>query len=394
MSDSQEKATLPIVAMVTFSVLAAEIFVVLPLLVGALVDLLGLTASQAGLVAGADMLGACISALGVSFIIPKGRWKLLLVCGIALLTLANAVSGLLHGFSALFCTRVVAGLGEGVLLAIANASIAGTRNPDRIFGFSLAGQVAFGTAALYVMPSLLTVYSLRGVFWGLAILTGAAIVLVTYMPNSARANDRSAVQVEQRSLSAGAIIGLVGVFTFFVAEGAVWAYLDRIGMSNRIEASSVATALAISSIAGFLGASLASWLDIRYGRLKPLLAAALCTIVSLLILNETTTYVVFAAMASLFNFAWNASVPYQFGALAEVDSSRRTVALGSAVVFAGLTVGPVFASRLISDSNFHSVNWMGMTFCIVSLLLFGRLLLPIEQKKVGVRGTLQHEDDR
>jgi MFS transporter, DHA1 family, inner membrane transport protein len=371
-------SVLPIVAMVAFSVLAAAVFVIWPLLVGATVDLLGLTDKQAGLIAAADMFGATIAAIGVSFLVPRGRWRLLLTFGACVLALANALSGFADHFPALFSYRIVAGVGEGVLLAISNASIGETRNPDRVFGLSLGGQVAFGSPALYVLPSLLTAYGLRGVFWCLAALSAAAIGLVRYMPDEAGASHTPMALRPEFRLSKQSAIGLLGVFTYFIAQGGVWAYLDRIGMANHIDIAKVATALAISSIAGLLGASLSSWLDIRYGRLKPLLASTLCSIISLLVLNETRTFVVFAAMASMFNFAWNVSVPYQFGALAQIDLSRRTVALGGAVVFGGLTVGPVIAAAMISNSSFQNVEWMGTAFCILSVLLFGRLLLPME----------------
>jgi len=383
MKDLEDRTLLPIISMIAFTVLSAAVFVVLPLLVGAMVERLGLTVQQAGLIAAADMLGASVSALGVSFILSRGHWRVVLICGIGLLTIADALSGLAQHFTPLFFTRIVAGLGEGVLLAIANASIGETRNPDRVFGLSTAGQVAFGSPALYLMPSLLSAYGLRGVFWSLTALTAASTFLVKHMPDGARLSGTSTRQTAKPPLSAQSVIALAGVLTYFIAQGGVWAYLDRIGVANQITMANVGTALAISSIAGLLGASLSAWLGIRWGRLKPLLFATLCTLVSLLILNQNTTFVVFAAMVSLFNFAWNFSVPYQFGALAQIDPSRRTVALGGVVVFAGLTVGPVLAAAMVSESRFHNVNWMGIGFCILSFLFFGRILMTMEQPRLA-----------
>jgi len=382
MTGHEDETLLPIVSMVAFTVLAAAVFVVLPLLVGAMVDGLGFTAKQAGIIAAADMFGASVSAVGVSVIIPRGNWRFVLIAAISILTIANGISGLTQHFAPLCFSRIIAGLGEGALLSVANAGIAETRNPDRVFGLSNAGQVAFASPALYLIPSLLTAYGLRGVFWGFAALSAAAMSLVRHMPNRARLSGTSMTHTAKHRLSGPSAIGLAGVFAYFITQGGVWAYLDRMGMANQIEVANVGKALAISSIAGLLGASLSSWLNIRYGRLRPLLVATLCTMVSLLILNGNTTFILFAAMASLFNFAWNFSVPYQFGALAQIDPSRRTVALGGAVVFAGLTTGPVVAAAIISDSNLHNVNWMGMGFCVLSFVLFARLLLPIEQTGV------------
>jgi predicted MFS family arabinose efflux permease len=329
------------------------------------------------------MLGACASALFVSSIISRGHWRFLLVGGICCLTVANALSGLMLTFVWLFTWRVLAGLGEGALLAVANASIGETHNPDRVFGLATAGQLAFGSPALYLMPILLAALGLRGVFWALSGLTAATMLLVKPMPNRAVQGARISDSLGLIGLTKQPVRALTGVFTYFIAQGAVWAYLDRIGVGNQFEAERIGEALAMSAIAGFIGASLATWLSIRQGRLAPLVASTLCSIVSLIILRMSSVYLVYAAAIALFNLAWNFSIPYQFGSLAEVDPSRRTVALGGAVVFGGLTAGPIIATSSVGNGEFHNVTWVGIFFCTVSLGLFTRLLIPIERSRLA-----------
>ena len=84
-------------------------------------------------------------------------------------------------------------------------------------------------------------------------------------------------------------------------------------------------------------------------------------------------------MASLFNFAWNVSVPYQFGLLSEIDSSRQTVVLGGVMVFAGLTAGPAIAACIIQGDRVDSVTWMGIGFCVASFALLAWLIRPLER---------------
>jgi MFS transporter, DHA1 family, inner membrane transport protein len=379
MNAPDTRATLPILAMVIFYVLASAVFAVLPLLVGATVELLGFTAKQAGLIGGADMFGGTVSALCVSFIVPRGKWRLLIISGILILTAADAYSGLAQTFPSLLMSRIVAGLGEGLVLTIATVSIAETRNPDRVYAFAAAGLVAFGSPALYLMPSLLAAHGLRGVFWLLAALTAITTPLVRCVPDLPHLSEPSAAPLAMVRIPRKSIIGLAGVFMYFIAQGGVWAFLDRIGLAHHIETSSVGIALAVSAIAGFLGALLASWLDVRYGRLKPLLCSTVGTVVALLTLNEIGTLAVFTAMTALFNFSWNVAVPYQFGALAEVDSSRRTVALAGVFVNAGLAAGPVIAAALISEQSVQNVSWMGIAFSGLSFLLFGRILMRMER---------------
>jgi MFS transporter, DHA1 family, inner membrane transport protein len=381
-SELDNGGTRAIVAMVVLYVLGGSVFAVLPLLVGATVELLGFSAKQAGLIGGADMFGATLSALCVSFIVPRGRWRLFVYSGLLLLALANALSGLAHHFSALLLGRLLGGLGEGVVLTIATVCIAETRNPDRVYGFAAGGLVAYGSPALYLMPSLLSAHGLRGVFWLLAALTAVAIPLVRYMPDRARLSETSQATVGTGGISTPSVIGLGGVFAYFLAQGGVWAYLDRIGAAHHIDAAKVGTALALSAIAGLLGALLASWLDIRYGRLRPLFCAACGTAVALLILNESAAFAVFVCMTALNNFCWNLSIPYQLGALAEIDPTRRTVALSGVLSNAGLAAGPAVAAAIISEHGLQNVSWMGMSFTGLSLLLFAWILMRQERPAV------------
>jgi predicted MFS family arabinose efflux permease len=376
------RGTWAIAAMVLLYVLGGSVFAVLPLLVGATVELLGFSGKQAGLIGAADMLGATLSALCVSFIVPRGRWRLLIYSGLLLLMLANALAGLAQHFSALLLSRLVGGLGEGVVLTIATVSIAETRKPDRVYGLAAAGLVAYGSPALFLMPSLLSAHGLRGVFWLLAALTAIATPLVRYMPNAARVSQTSPAAVTKSGISTPSVIGLAGVFAYFTAQGGVWAYLDRIGAAHHIEAANIGMALALSAIAGLLGALLASWLDVRYGRLRPLFCAALGTTVALLTLNESAAFAVFMLMTALNNFCWNVSIPYQLGTLAQIDPTRRTVALSGVLSNAGLAAGPLVAAAIISERSVQNVAWMGIVFTGLSLLLFASILKRQERATV------------
>jgi predicted MFS family arabinose efflux permease len=380
--EPDNRSTWAIVAMVLLYVLGGSVFAVLPLLVGATVELLGFSGKQAGLIGGADMFGATLSALCVSLIVPRGQWRLLIYSGLLLLALANAFSGLAQNFHTLLLSRLVGGLGEGVVLTIATVSIAETRNPDRVYGLAAASLVAYGSPALYLMPSLLSAHGLRGVFWLLAALTAVAIPLVRYMPDRARLSQMSPA-VAKSGISTPSVIGLAGVFTYFTAQGGVWAYLDRIGAAHHIEATNVGTALALSAIAGLLGGLLASWLNVRYGRLRPLFCAALGSAVALLTLNESAAFAAFMLMTALNNFCWNVSIPYQLGALAQIDSTRRTVALSGVLSNAGLAAGPAVAAAIISERSVQNVGWMGMVFTGLSLSLFAWILMRQEQAAVA-----------
>jgi predicted MFS family arabinose efflux permease len=383
MSDVYARPILSVIGMIAVSVLGVAVLGVLPVLVGAVIQNLGFTESQAGMIAAADMLGASVAALGVSAIISRVSWRRILIIGIGILTMADVLSAFTRGFQPLLAIRIIAGLGEGIMLAIANSSIGELRSPDRIFGLATAAQLAFGSLSLYAGQWLAVHDGMRGIYGSLAIMSASALGLVRYFPDAARASAPAAEHRASSGLSPTSAIGLAGLFAYFMGQGAAWAYLDQIGLADHIPASDVARALAISSIAGLLGAGLASWLDIRVGRLKPLVLSAVITLISLQVLSAPVSSVVFTLMACFFCFAWNFSGPFQFGILSVIDVSRRTISLGAAVGFAGLTLGPLFSAAIVNDLNVRAVTWLGMGMSLASALLFAKILVPIERVRAA-----------
>jgi hypothetical protein len=70
-------------------------------------------------------------------------------------------------------------------------------------------------------------------------------------------------------------------------------------------------------------------------------------------------------------------------ALAEIDTSRRTVAFAGVFVYAGLAAGPLVAAAIISEQSVRNVSWMGIVFSGLSFLLFGRILMRMERATVA-----------
>jgi predicted MFS family arabinose efflux permease len=370
-------------SMVYFTVIAAAIYVTLPMFVGFTIDSFHFSERQAGFFAAADMFGACLSSLIISFTIHRLSWRKVLGFATICLVLADILSGLFTSFSLLTACRICAGLCEGALLSLANAGIGELRNSDRVFGFSNAAQIAFGALALVMAPSVVNSYGVPSVFFAYAVLSASGLAFVRHMP-CGPCGPREAQSLPASGpgwISAPSLMGLAAVLLFFVAQGGVWAFLDRIGIAHHLPDDFVSKVLALSSVSGFTGASLASALSTRYGRLHPLFLGAIGSITSMLVLGLSKGGWLFAAMASLFNFAWNLCVPYQFGLLSAVDPSRRTVVLGGVVVFAGLTIGPAVAGVLMQRGS--SVAFTGAAAILSAASLC--ILVPVARRTTVTR---------
>jgi predicted MFS family arabinose efflux permease len=357
--------------MVAFNTLGGSVLVVQPVLVSSLIERLNFTMEQAGLAAAADLLGASAAALVCSLMISRIRWRAVLYASIGAVVLADALSGYLTDFRFFGYARIVGGLGEGCMVVVALASIGGTRTPDRLFGLASAGQLGFGALGLWALPEVSRAHGLPGIFLCLTFLVGLSLWLVRYMPQGAPSGPVDAAPAPSWRLSLSSMIGLAAMLSYFVGQGAVWAYLGETGAANGLDPTGIARALALGSGAGLLGALCSSWLDVRYGRIKPIVGALLLTGMSLAMLAGRVELGVFALIAAAFSFAWNFSTTYQLGVLVCVDESARTVALGVPVMLGGLSIGPALAGFIVQRWGFASVCALGISVSTMSAVLFG-----------------------
>src|SRR5438552_17703897 len=115
----------------------------------------GLDDQQLGYVASWE-INATAAAIGfATFLVARLSWRQLALGGLLLLVLGSLLTGQCHTFSALVAARVVAGVGEGLAIAVAFAALGSSPNPDRAFGVYLVVGLSVSAALLGLLPRLL-----------------------------------------------------------------------------------------------------------------------------------------------------------------------------------------------------------------------------------------------
>jgi hypothetical protein len=158
--------------------------------------------------------------------------------------------------------------------------------------------------------------------------------------------------------------------TYCAAQGAVWAYLELIGEWGGVARGTVATGLAVSMVVAFAGPTTAAFVGARFGRALPLLASLCLTLVALYLLSSSLNSVRFISAASLFNFAWNLSTPYQYASIAASDQSGRVIGLAASASLAGLAIGPLMAALSLDSTHFVNILWWSAALCVLSYVAF------------------------
>lgn len=328
----------------------------------------GLNDQQLGYVASWD-INATAAAIGfATFLIARFGWRQLALVGLVLLVLGNVLTAGCHTYTGIVIARIVAGMGEGLAIAVAFAALGSASNPDRAFGVYLVVGLTVSAALLALLPRLEARFGAAALFEAMAGLTLLSSALMIWLP---RGTDRPGTLLEgapgvSKHL---AVAGLVGVFLYFIAQGAVWSYFERIGTASGIEAVLIGEATGISSFAGVGGALLAVVLVAHCGRRWPLIASGVLSIASFWMLRGHVTGTELIVSGILFNFAWNLAQPLLSGVCSDADCRGRVVVAMGCIQTVGFGIGPALTATLLRGHDFGPSLWTSAAVLILSLVI-------------------------
>ena len=180
---------------------------------------------------------------------------MIMFANVALLLFASAVPFLL--------LRPIAGLGSGIGFGYGLRTCGASARPTRSFGIltacmSLIMIIGFQAFARLIQTSGLDLSSVRTVanivFGIYAALAGvAAIVLMTNKPAAPDSVEQFRTQSRKHRLPITVVLGLIAIAIAFVDQGAVWPFLQTLGMSHGFAVKGVANTMSIYAAMGIVG---------------------------------------------------------------------------------------------------------------------------------------------
>ena len=324
--------------------------------------------SQVGYVASWD-INASAAAIGVAtFLIARWRWRRLALIGLALIAVGNVLTAENHTFTAIVAARICTGLGEGLAIAVAFAALGSAANPDRAFGIYLVFGLAASAAILAVLPALEHRFGSPPVFTAMAAVTLLSMVLLRWLPvgsNAPAVQARGVIPFSKYLACAG----LIGVFLYFIAQGAIWSYFERIAAASGVDPNVIGAAMGASSFAGVGGAAAAVALVDPCGRRWPLMASGLISLVSFWLLRGHVTGGELMIAGLLFNFAWNLAQPLLSGVCSDADCRGRVVVAMGCIQTVGFGIGPAMTATLLRGGDFRPPLAVSAAMVIVSLIV-------------------------
>ena len=355
------------------STIGAAVFIVQPGFVQGLVASFGLSEQQVGYVASAEVWGIALTTLALALHGKRTPAFRVVLVAIGLFVLGNLLSLLTRDPLLFTACRFLAGLGSGGLVSLTFTQVGLTDKPDRNFGFLIMGVLTYGALGLWAMPSLIAAIGMEGVIACFALFGASGLLFVRAVPASL--TDHEVVEADAVDLpAAGRWLAVAAMFTYFFAQGVIWAYLFLIGMNAGLHEQQVANGLMLSQFLGIAGALVAVLLGNRLGRAGPLAVGIIGGALVLLVLLGPFTALVYALTVCLYNFAWNMSHPFLLAAMASFDRHGRVVSHAVAAQMLGLSVGPAFAGSLLPDGGYTAVVIAGVGLFVLSYLL---ILVPL-----------------
>jgi predicted MFS family arabinose efflux permease len=342
----------------------------LPLLLGGMADRIALRPSQLGLLGTLELAAIAVSASGVAPFAARRSRVAFAIAGCILTAAGQLMTAAVATFELLAISRILAGFGMGISAGAAQAAVASSKRPERVFGIYFALSTALGTLLLLLLPRLIADHGYSAGYMTLGFIAILAIPLVIWLPPRQLLTNAPesalAADTPQRLIAFPALIALALIAA---SDYGTWTFVERIGASTGLTPDGVGEALAIATLAGSAAAALMAWGGARLGRLIPVVVSfSLMTavVVPLVISSSPASFVPLLII-------WSASVfiaySYVMGGLAAADPSGRLSAIAAGVRSIGAAVGPSAAGLVVAAAGYQKLGLMVGGWCAAGLLL-------------------------
>ncbi len=347
-------------------------------IVDGLVTGLGFSNTEAGIVGSANIYGASVGSLIAVFIVRHLPWRRTLFILLCVLLCIDLASIAIDQVTLLTAVRAVHGLIGGMAVGVTYSAMARTRSPDRAFGMLLMVQFGLGGLGVMFLPQLVPEYGARILFLVLAGVTTAALLATFAIPPidaRERTQNNATHPPLERSRRWTAGFTLLALFLFQAGNMALAAFIIGLGEHFGLQRDFISLALGWATWIGAVGAILVIVLGTRMGRMRPLLAALLLTLIG----NAAFWWSANQALFFIANIGtavtWSFVVPYLFGMLSRLDPSGRLATLGGFLSKLGLASGPLAAGLLLHSGSYRlliGVSTAALALSAIAALIAAR----------------------
>lgn len=334
----------------------------LPFLMGAMMNGLALSEGTTGLILSVEFTLAMMSSLLIAPYINRVPRRTIAVTGTVMAIIANIISAYISDVALLICVRAFAGFGAGLALAAGNSVIAAAKDPDKT-----AGQVNVLFVVLMIVVMLgfgfiADNFGLVGTYYGVAGTYAVMLIMVVRLPQYITVEDSESATITRKpSMS---LIGLVPVgmmatmFLFSMRDTMGWAFVEQIGVNLGYSTSEMGMILALQAFIALLGPLVVAKVGTKFGITIPVLIGIIGHgMITLGYLMASDSKFFYTAIVLMNATAYFYALAYLTGLAASLDREGRVVAATGSFIALGIAVGPAFAGQLINLGGYSLAAW-------------------------------------
>jgi hypothetical protein len=249
--------------------------------------------------------------------------------------------------------RIVAGVGEGLLIADVNRAVARLDDPEKRYGQINGLMNLAGFLLILSMPVVLGALHLeRAIFAFLAIATLICLAAVARYPVTA---STSGSMITPRGIGgwrgwtvfAAVLLSSAGVSSFYPVT-------ESLGRASGIAEAALDSALSLAYIGAIIGSYEGAWLDARLGRRGGALWVGIGLSCAVALLVHAHGAWEFGAGMFLFGLFWFHGFVTCLGLAAEVDPAGGCAAACGGAFLLGGGIGPVLGGYELDWNGGHS----------------------------------------
>ena len=342
--------------------LATTPFNIAPLLVSAVITVMGANEQQSGQLMTLELLSMSLVAMLAAPLGPRARKPWVLTLAVLLLVVVHSISALVCSYSLLLGLRIVAGIGAGTLLLAVNTTIAASSDPVRLYVACSMATATVGLLLLLVVPSLIAGLGMAGAYAPLALVALIVLGIVRWTGSTDMGDtSKEAAVAREGSAISPMVIGLllIALFAIQFTQGALYSFSERMGVEQAgLSPAEMGILLAVGYAAAIPASALATWLSYRLGRYLPLIVGMLVYTLATVGMALAGDPPVYAVSFVLFNFGYFFLLPYQLGIPADLDHSGKLSGLGVGIFFIGMSCGAFLGGVLVTHFGYSSLGFV------------------------------------
>lgn len=340
----------------------------MPLWVGAVIDSFKLSDEAAGRIGSWEFGAVAIVSIVVGMRVQRYRVLPTVATGLVILILGNIGSALVTSELMLTVFRTVAGIGKGLMVAIAFALVAGSSRPTRAFAILNGGYSLYASIFYITMPYAIEIGGAAGAFWSMAIVAMVGGIFLIWFPTGRlEAGDISGLA--PRKLPRFGLWATAALIILWIGHNAVWTFVERIGVHNGYDALTIGAVLSISSFLTIGGPALASIIDTRFGYGAPQLLAIVLKTAAIFLMVYLAHFWVFATMVPLFLLLTLFITPYVMGLLSLADPAGRLAGASSGAIAAGSSAGSYLGGVTLAQAGYVGLAWVAAALFLVFTII-------------------------